>query len=146
MARPLAQARSTTLHFIDDRFETLEALCHQSDLAGRWRLHFATWGHSTDAERTAVMNGALPGVRPLGLPHLCELLRWAWLWAWTTCASRQPRRWSKGWLAAHAGSARGKWEKGRGRPALVRGSVRFRGVCGGMQHYQCALLQSKWRV
>ncbi|GAB4817350.1 hypothetical protein N2152v2_004396 [Parachlorella kessleri] len=76
MARPLAQAPSTTLHFVDDRFETLEAIHHQSDLAGRWRLHFATWGYSTEAERTAVAQGALPGVRPLGLPQFCELLRW----------------------------------------------------------------------
>ena len=76
MARPLARAPSTTLHFVDDRFETLEAMSHQSDLAGRWRLYFATWGYSTEAERAAVARGALPGVRPLGLPQFCELLRW----------------------------------------------------------------------
>lgn len=38
MSRPLAQDPSTTLHFIDDRFETVEAVAQCGDLRERWDL------------------------------------------------------------------------------------------------------------
>ena len=44
MARPLAADPATTLHFIDDRLETLEAISRHPDLAARWQLYFADWG------------------------------------------------------------------------------------------------------
>lgn len=44
MGRPLAQDPATSLHFIDDRFETLEHVAAQPDLASRWNLYFADWG------------------------------------------------------------------------------------------------------
>lgn len=76
MSRPLAQDPSTTLHFIDDRFETVEAVAQCGDLRERWDLHFANWGYSTEEEREVVAGGGVPGVKSLGLAQMCELLRW----------------------------------------------------------------------
>lgn len=73
MARPAAQA-GASLHFVDDRFETLEAMSQQADLVERWNLYHAGWGYCTDDERA--LAAALPGVRPLTLPQFRELLRW----------------------------------------------------------------------
>ena len=73
MARPAAQA-GATLHFVDDRFETLEAMSQQPGLVERWNMYHAGWGYCTDGERASAAE--LPGVRPLALPQFLELLRW----------------------------------------------------------------------
>lgn len=72
--RPVAQG-GATLHFVDDRFETLEAIAEQApDLMSSWQLYLADWGYNTPQERAAA--AALPGVRLLTRPQFCELLRW----------------------------------------------------------------------
>lgn len=43
MSRPVAADAATTLHFVDDRYETLEYMCGQPDLAARWTLYLADW-------------------------------------------------------------------------------------------------------
>ena len=69
--RPLAQ--QATLHFIDDRLETLRAVVEAApDLAERYQLYLATWGYCTPEDLAAQP----PGVRRLRLPEFCELLRW----------------------------------------------------------------------
>jgi hypothetical protein len=73
MARPVAASSSTSLHFIDDRFETIEAISQQKDLVERYSLYLAAWGYNTEEERAAA--AALPGVRVITLPQFCELLR-----------------------------------------------------------------------
>ena len=42
MDRPMCQASSTSLHFVDDRSETLLHIAKQADLS-RWQLYFADW-------------------------------------------------------------------------------------------------------
>ena len=74
MERPVAQG-GATLHFVDDRFETLHAICEQApDLLGCWKLYLADWGYCTAEERGAA--AGLPGVRVLTRPQFLELLRW----------------------------------------------------------------------
>lgn len=73
--RPIAaDPVATTLHFIDDRFETIEAIAAQPDLAARYSLYLAAWGYNTAEERAAAAK-ELPGVRVITLPQFCELLR-----------------------------------------------------------------------
>ena len=76
MQRPMCQDPACTLHFVDDRFETMEAVSAEPDLAGRWRLWLADWGYNTPEERERAAAGQLPGVRVITLPQFCELLRW----------------------------------------------------------------------
>jgi hypothetical protein len=66
--------RVAALHFVDDRFETVADLAAMPDISERYNLYFAEYGYSTPAERAAA--AALPGVAPLALPALCELLTW----------------------------------------------------------------------
>eukprot|EP00887_Chlorella_sp_A99_P004237 scaffold15.g4237.t1 len=73
--RPVAQ-EAGTLHFVDDRAETLRAIVEQApDVAERYSLYLATWGYCTPEELAA----PLPGVRQLRLPEFCELLRFGLL-------------------------------------------------------------------
>ncbi|KAI3426337.1 hypothetical protein D9Q98_008710 [Chlorella vulgaris] len=72
MKRPVAAG--ATLHFVDDRFETLHAIVTQAPDLSRWKLYLADWGYNTPEERQAAAQ--LPGVRLLALPEFCELLRW----------------------------------------------------------------------
>lgn len=75
MARPVAAADpSTTLHFIDDRLETLKYLASQPDIMKRYKLYLATWGYCTPEELDEV--GMLDGIRPITLPNFIELLKW----------------------------------------------------------------------
>ena len=73
MARPVAAEPSTSLHFIDDRFETIKAVSQEPDLAKRYNLYLASWGYNTDAERAEASE--IPGIRIITLPQFCELLR-----------------------------------------------------------------------
>ena len=73
MARPIAASSTTSLHFIDDRFETIEAISEQQDLVERYSLYLAEWGYNTEDERAAAAE--LPGVRVITLSQFCELLR-----------------------------------------------------------------------
>jgi phosphoglycolate phosphatase-like HAD superfamily hydrolase len=68
-----------TIHFVDDRYETLAAVASAPDLgpavsAGRLRLHHAAWGYAAPAEAAAA--AADPAVSCLDLPAFIELLRW----------------------------------------------------------------------
>ncbi|KAI7843756.1 hypothetical protein COHA_002654 [Chlorella ohadii] len=73
MERPVAEG--ATLHFVDDRYETLHAVAEQApDLLQRWKLYLADWGYNTAEERAAAAR--LPGVRLLSRPQFVELLRW----------------------------------------------------------------------
>ncbi|KAL4448327.1 hypothetical protein ABPG75_005546 [Micractinium tetrahymenae] len=72
--RPTAQG-GATLHFVDDRYETMHAIAEQApDLLSSWKLWLADWGYNTPEERAAA--AALPGVRLLSRPQFCELLKW----------------------------------------------------------------------
>lgn len=73
MARPVAADPATSLHFIDDRFETINAVSQEPDLAKRYCLYLAGWGYNTPEERAEAAE--LPGVRVITLPQFCELLR-----------------------------------------------------------------------
>ena len=42
MSRPMCQDTTTTLHFVDDRADTLLHLAQQPHLQ-RWQLYFAEW-------------------------------------------------------------------------------------------------------
>jgi phosphoglycolate phosphatase-like HAD superfamily hydrolase len=69
----------TTLHFVDDRFDTLRAVAACPALKGAvaaraLRLWHAGWGYATEAERRAAR--ADPAVTPLTLDAFCEFLRW----------------------------------------------------------------------
>lgn len=69
----------TTLHFIDDRVETLFAVAADARLKNAvkrraLRLYHAAWGYSTDEERAAAQ--ADGDVTSLSLDAFCEFLRW----------------------------------------------------------------------
>jgi len=72
MSRPIASDVSSSLHFVDDRFETLEAIAQEGDLR-RFNLYLAAWGYNTPEERQAAAK--LPGVRVISLQQFCELLK-----------------------------------------------------------------------
>lgn len=68
-----------TLHFVDDRYETLRAVAADArlkDAVARraLRLYHASWGYATDEERAAAAADA--AVTPLTLDGFCEFLRW----------------------------------------------------------------------
>jgi hypothetical protein len=73
MVRPVAANPSTTLHFIDDRYDTIAAVAAEPDVAKRYSLYLAAWGYNTAEERAAART--LPGVTVIDLPSFCELLR-----------------------------------------------------------------------
>lgn len=74
-ARPVAADSRTQLHFIDDRFETLEYVLEhaEEELLNRYTLYLASWGYATPEEIARAR--MLPGVRVLTLADFCELLR-----------------------------------------------------------------------
>lgn len=74
MSRPVASQPSTSLHFIDDRFETIEAVSNDPTLSARYKLYLAGWGYNTAEERERA--ATLPGVQVIDLESFCELLRW----------------------------------------------------------------------
>lgn len=72
-----AAARPTTIHFVDDRYETLAAVAASPVLgnavqAGRLRLHHASWGYATPEERSAAAADA--AVTCLDLETFIELI------------------------------------------------------------------------
>lgn len=73
MGRPLCEHPSTTLHFVDDRLDTLKAVLRHPDLAARWKLYLASWGYCTASEVEAAR--LTPGVKVLQLPDFVELLK-----------------------------------------------------------------------
>lgn len=72
--RPLASNPSTTLHFIDDRFETILAVSQEPELSERYRLYLADWGYNTATEREMAQN--VKGIQVVDLQSFCELLKW----------------------------------------------------------------------
>jgi phosphoglycolate phosphatase-like HAD superfamily hydrolase len=72
--RPIGRDPRTTLHFIDDRLDTLKAALLERDVRDRWQLHLAAWGYCTMEEQAEAE--AMPGVSVLSLPDFLELLRW----------------------------------------------------------------------
>ena len=71
--RPLCQDPQTTLHFVDDRFETIQAAALEEIVRSRYKLYLADWGYNTAEERKAASQ--LPGVKLPSLKQFCELLR-----------------------------------------------------------------------
>lgn len=71
--RPLCQHPQTMLHFVDDRFETIQAAALEENVRSRYKLYLADWGYNTAEERRAASQ--LPGVKLLTLEQFCELLR-----------------------------------------------------------------------
>ena len=74
-ARPVAEHPGTQLHFVDDRFETLEYVLEHAEeqLLKRYQLYLESWGYATSEEVDRAR--ATPGVRVLDLKDFCELLR-----------------------------------------------------------------------
>ena len=51
MSRPICTDPTTTLHFVDDRLDTLLAARAAPDLTARpWKLYLASWGYCTAEE------------------------------------------------------------------------------------------------
>uniref|UniRef100_A0A7S1X9G1 Uncharacterized protein n=1 Tax=Tetraselmis chuii TaxID=63592 RepID=A0A7S1X9G1_9CHLO len=73
-ARPVCQTPGAKLHFIDDRFETLQAM--SAGVEGGvapWKLYLAAWGYNTEEERQAARAN---GITVLSLEQCCELIKW----------------------------------------------------------------------
>lgn len=75
MTRPVAQNERTQLHFIDDRFETLEYICHSASnqVLDRYSLYLASWGYCTEEEKEKARG--MEQVRVLELDEFLELIR-----------------------------------------------------------------------
>lgn len=75
LARPVAADSRTILHFIDDRFETIEYILKNADqdLLKRYQFYLASWGYCTTEEIDRAKG--MPGVRVISLEDFCELLR-----------------------------------------------------------------------
>lgn len=75
MSRPVAQDGATQLHFIDDRFETLEYICNSAskDVLDRYNLYLASWGYCTDDDIARAQR--MSHVRVLELEEFLELIR-----------------------------------------------------------------------
>ena len=72
-------ARGGSLHFVDDRYETLAAVAASPLLgpavaARALRLHFAGWGYAAAEEKKAALDDS--SVTCLTLEAFTELLRW----------------------------------------------------------------------
>ena len=51
MSRPICADPATTLHFVDDRLDTLLAARASPNLTARpWKLYLASWGYCTAEE------------------------------------------------------------------------------------------------
>lgn len=74
LQRPIAQGERTVLHFIDDRFETIEYIAQHgsAELLKKFVLYLAGWGYCTEDERQKARE---LGIRVLDLDEFCELLR-----------------------------------------------------------------------
>ena len=76
---PVTPGPATTLHFVDDRYETLAAVATSPALgpavaARRLRLWWADWGYATPSDAAAAR--ADPAVSPLSLAGFIELVTW----------------------------------------------------------------------
>ena len=74
LQRPVSQGPNTVLHFIDDRFETIEYIAQHgsASLLKRIVLYLAGWGYCTEEEQERARE---MGIRVLDLDEFCELLR-----------------------------------------------------------------------
>lgn len=72
LSKPICQDPVTSLHFIDDRFETLQYISTDKEISSRMNLYLAGWGYCTREEQE---QAAELGIRVLGLDEFCELLR-----------------------------------------------------------------------
>lgn len=74
MARPVCEDPGTTLHFVDDRFETLQAVMEAGEDLRRYKLYLADWGYCTEEEKEEARRRE--GVSVLSLKQFLELLKW----------------------------------------------------------------------
>jgi phosphoglycolate phosphatase-like HAD superfamily hydrolase len=72
LSKPICQDSATSLHFIDDRFETLQYVSADKEIASRMNLYLAGWGYCTKDEQKQAVE---LGIRVLNLDEFCELLR-----------------------------------------------------------------------
>jgi hypothetical protein len=75
LQRPMCQDGSTQMHFVDDRFETVEYIYKNAseEVLSRYNIYLAGWGYCTDEEKSAAAKDF--GVRVLDLEEFLELLR-----------------------------------------------------------------------
>ena len=75
LQRPMCQDGSTQLHFVDDRFETVEYIYKNAseEVLSRYNIYLAGWGYCTDEEKSVAAKDL--GVRVLDLDEFLELLR-----------------------------------------------------------------------
>ena len=75
LTRPVAQHERTQLHFIDDRFETLEYICRvaSQDVLDRYTMYLASWGYCTEEDLEKAR--AMEHIRVLELDEFLELVR-----------------------------------------------------------------------
>lgn len=75
LARPVAQHEGTQLHFIDDRFETLEYICRVAsrDVLDRYTMYLASWGYCTEEDVAKARK--MEHIRVLELDEFLELVR-----------------------------------------------------------------------
>ncbi|KAF5831205.1 hypothetical protein DUNSADRAFT_13463 [Dunaliella salina] len=72
LQRPLIKESGATVHFIDDRLETLKHAAARPSLSNM-KFYLASWGYNTQAEREEAAN--MKNIRVIGLPAFSELLR-----------------------------------------------------------------------
>eukprot|EP00890_Picochlorum_soloecismus_P005747 jgi/Picsp_1/6173/NSC_03527-R1_hypothetical protein CHLNCDRAFT_22194 [Chlorella variabilis] len=72
LSKPICQDPATSLHFVDDRFETLKHISADKSISSRVNLYLAGWGYCTREEQQQAVE---MGIRVLSLDEFCELLR-----------------------------------------------------------------------
>ena len=72
LSKPICQDPATSLHFVDDRFETLKYISTDNSISSRMNLYLAGWGYCTKHEQEEAIE---MGIRVLSLDEFCELLR-----------------------------------------------------------------------
>ncbi|GAX77267.1 hypothetical protein CEUSTIGMA_g4713.t1 [Chlamydomonas eustigma] len=73
MTQPVCKGVGASLHFVDDRLETLLAIQKDPGLASKWKLYLASWGYCTSQEVTTAARTS--GITILNLNGFKELLR-----------------------------------------------------------------------
>ncbi|KAL3150803.1 hypothetical protein ABBQ32_000564 [Trebouxia sp. C0010 RCD-2024] len=71
--KPMVKEQNATVHFVDDRYETVKAVAAEPSLSPI-RVYMADWGYSTQAEKEAAKD--TKGVRLISLTEFQELLKW----------------------------------------------------------------------
>ncbi|KAK9835756.1 hypothetical protein WJX74_007318 [Apatococcus lobatus] len=73
--RPLVTENKACLHFVDDRFETVQAVLEARDLRGiNLKVYLADWGYNTEDEREAAEK--MSGLLTINLKQFAELMQW----------------------------------------------------------------------